>query len=194
MLKNLARCLLVLVAGWVTPAMAQWELDSASSSLNFISIKNNAIAETHRFDSMVGYVSDQGNAQITVNLDSVETLVPIRNERMREMLFETAGFPTASASAAIDPAILEAVSEGGSISAELPIALSLHGIEQNLTAAVLVIGEAGGLRVVTRRPVLISAADFGLEPGVEALRKVAGLTSISTAVPVSFSLHFTHAD
>ena len=194
MLKNLAMGLMVLVAGWMTPAMAQWELDSGSSSLNFISIKNNAIAETHSFGSLVGYVSAQGDARITINLDSVETLVPIRNERMREMLFETAGFPTASASATIDRAVLDAVSGGGSVSAELPFKLSLHGIEQDLTAAVLVTGETGGLRVVTRRPMLVSAGDFGLDEGIEALRKVAGLKSISTAVPVTFSLHFSHAE
>ena len=29
-----------------------------------------------------------GNAQLTVNLDSVETLIEVRNERMRELLFE----------------------------------------------------------------------------------------------------------
>ena len=172
------------------PAMAQWELDSKQSSLNFISIKNNAIAETHSFSSLMGYVSADGNAQVSVNLDSVQTLIPIRNERMREMLFDTDSFPTATVSAAIDPAILEVVSEGGSVSTELSLKLSLHGIEKALPAAVLVIGEGSRLRVVTRRPIVLSAADFGLDGGLQALREVAGLKSISTAVPVTFSLQF----
>ena len=54
-------------------------------------------------------------------------------------------------------------------------------------------GDTGGLRVIAAEPVLISAADFGLESGVEALREVAGLNVISTAVPVSFQLVFTPA-
>ena len=35
------------------------------------------------------------------------------------------------------------------------------------------------------------AADFGLQAGVDALREVAGLQSISTAVPVTLQLLFT---
>ena len=56
------------------------------------------------------------------------------------------------------------------------------------------VGEAGTLRVIAAEPVVISAADFGLEGGVDALRQVAGLNSIVTAVPVSFQLVFTAAE
>jgi hypothetical protein len=45
----------------------------------------------------------------------------------------------------------------------------------------------GALQVVISDPVLINAADFGLDAGFEMLREVAGLKSISTAVPVSGS-------
>lgn len=196
MFRNLGSglALLLLTVGLAAPAMAQWELDSSKSSVNFISVKNSAIAETHSFKSLLGYVSAEGHAQVTINLDSVETLIPIRNERMREMLFESVSFPTATVSVAIDPAVLEAVSEGGSISTELPLKLSLHGVEKALPAAVLVVGEGTSLRVVTRRPVVISAADFDLDEGVEALRAVAGLKTISTAVPVTFSLLFNRGE
>jgi len=44
--------------------------------------------------------------------------------------------------------------------------------------------------VVSERPVVISATQFGLAEGVESLRKIAGLPSISVAVPVSFVLSF----
>ena len=64
-----------------------------------------------------------------------------------------------------------------------------------LNRPVLVIGEGDGrLQVLTPAPVLIRAEDFGLAGGVEALRKVAGLESISTAVPVTVHLVFTHPD
>ena len=39
-------------------------------------------------------------------------------------------------------------------------------------------------------PILLNAADFGLDKGVSLLQEVAGLKSISTAVPVSFKLLF----
>jgi hypothetical protein len=41
--------------------------------------------------------------------------------------------------------------------------------------------------------VILNAADFGLAGGVEALREIAGLNSISIAVPVTLNLQFRHA-
>jgi hypothetical protein len=38
--------------------------------------------------------------------------------------------------------------------------------------------------------VLVNAADFGMEGGIEALRNVAGLNAISSVVPVSMQLKF----
>ncbi len=46
------------------------------------------------------------------------------------------------------------------------------------------------LMVVSEQPVVVNARDFGLVPGVEALRKIVGLSSISLAVPVTFVLVF----
>ena len=178
---------------WSGPAWGQWELDSQQSAVTFISIKNAKIAEQHRFDSLTGYVSAEGRAQVNIELDSVESLIPIRNERMREMLFETGSYPLAQLSATVDPAVLESVLESGVINTELPVKVKLHGMEQSVTARVAIVGDTGGLRVIAAEPVLISAADFGLESGVEALREVAGLNVISTAVPVSFQLVFTPA-
>ena len=48
----------------------------------------------------------------------------------------------------------------------------------------------GGLLVSSRLPVIVNASDFALIEGIERLRAVAGLPSISPAVPVSFTLRF----
>jgi polyisoprenoid-binding protein YceI len=175
-------------------ALADWELDSTSSTINFVSIKNGSVGEIHSFASLVGFIGEGGNAQLTVDLDSVQTLIEIRNERMREMLFETAEFPVATVSTQVDPAVLAIAAEGGVLTAELPISLSLHGQERALTASVVIVGEGEGrLRVFSAAPILINAADFGLVPGVEALQQVAGLQAISTAVPVTLQLQFVQA-
>ncbi len=194
-MKNIIRYMGVLVIGLLvaTQASAQWELDSESSSINFISVKNAAIAETHSFGSLVGYIGKSGNVQLSVDLNSVETLIPIRNERMRELLFESAEFPNANVTANVDPAVLAAVAERGTVGTEIPVLLNLHGLEQTITVAVTVFSDGDSLRVMSSRPLILRAADFGLADGVEALRKVAGLNSISTAVPVTLNLHFRHA-
>ncbi|GAB3284214.1 YceI family protein [Parahaliea aestuarii] len=175
-------------------AAAQWELDNDSSSLNFISIKNDAVAETHRFGSLVGFVGADGAVQLGIDLASVDTGIEIRDQRMREMLFDTAKFTTANVTGQVDPAILSQVEPGTVLSTDLEVNLSLHGVESKVSVPVVVIGESTGLlRVITARPVLLSANNFDLLKGVAALQEVAGLNSISTAVPVTFHLVFKPA-
>ena len=172
---------------------AQWELDNSHSAVNFLTIKNASIAETHHFNTLVGFISSEGTVQLGIDLNSVDTAIPIRDERLRDHLFETASFSTATVSGQIGAAIMAEVAQGGSVVTELPLTLSLHGIEQTLTVPVNVFSESGKLRVITSRPVIVSAADFGLGASIEILRELAGLSSISTAVPVTVNLLFNHA-
>ena len=44
--------LLITVAS-VQPASAQWKLNENNSHLSFVSIKNNAVAEVNRFESLI---------------------------------------------------------------------------------------------------------------------------------------------
>jgi len=110
------------------------------------------------------------------------------------LLFQTSLFPTANVTAQVAPQVLAAIAGGGFVTTDITVTLSLHGAARELSMPVMVSGEEGGLiRVLTPRPVIVSAADFGLEEGVTALREIAGLNSISTAVPVTLHLVFTPA-
>ena len=75
---------------------ADWELQSKTSQLNFISIKNNSIAEVHDFTTLSGSINKKGEAVLTISLPSVETSIGIRNERMKEHLFESKQYPVAT--------------------------------------------------------------------------------------------------
>ena len=183
----LSACLLASSA----MAQADWELDSANSTINFVSIKNNGVAEVHSFASLQGFIGAAGNAQVTIELESVQTMIDVRDERMREMLFETVKFPLATVSAEVEPGMLAMAAEGGVVTTELPVTVSLHGQEKVLSAPLLIVGESeNSLRVISTAPVLVNAADFDLTGGVAALQKVAGLDAISTAVPVTLQLQF----
>ncbi|KAA1190637.1 YceI family protein [Pseudohalioglobus sediminis] len=175
-------------------ANAQWELNDSNSVINFVSVKNASIAETHSFPVLMGYISEQGAVRVSIDLNSVETLIPIRNERMRKMLFNTAKFPAAKVSAEVDTEVLAEASRGGTVTTELPVNVSLHGVEQSVSVPVVVFSDSGHLRVMSSRPVLLRAEDFGLAAGVDALREVAGLSSISTAIPVTLNLQFRQAE
>ena len=181
----------VVLSGLASSVFAQWELNSGLSAIQFISTKNAAVAESHSFGSLSGSIDADGKVAIAIALDSVETLIDIRNERMRELLFETVQFPRAEIEAQVGQSVLAPALAGGVVVTEIPITLSLHGHEKAMTVAVVLTRTSGGnLLVVTPSPILVNAADFGLEKGLDLLREVAGLKSISTAVPVSFQLLF----
>jgi hypothetical protein len=160
------------------------------SSLQFISVKNAAIAEVHHFKQLSGGIED-GAVEVSVPLSSVETMIPIRNERMQKLLFETGMYPTATVSAQLDMAPVMALDCGEYMTMTLPLTVELHGATQTLDAALRVSRMGDEIHVMTDAPLVISAADFGLAEGVDKLRTVAALDSISTAVPVTAHFVFS---
>ncbi len=182
------------LCGLASSAFAQWQLDGSKSSVGFISTKNTAVAEAHSFGTVAGSIGETGKVEVSIGLDSVETLIPIRNERLRETLFETTRFPQATVVAQVNEAIIAQAVSGEPVLTDISITLSLHGHEQALTATVLVVATPSGhLLVSTSKPILVNAADYGLDKGIKMLQEIAGLGSISTAVPVSFYLLFVPA-
>ena len=177
----------VLLSG---AASAHWYLNNDASTLSFVTVKAEHVAEVHTFDTLSGEIADDGSVAITIELVSVNTLIPIRNERMQAMLFETELFPEASISAAIDLDAMAAMDAGASETIQLNFSLSMRETSRSYTAEVMVTRLEGGLVASTLKPVIVTAEEFDLLTGVEALREVAGLPSISRAVPVSFTVVF----
>lgn len=189
-MKLLTSTLLILAAPL---SFAEWTL-SPDSSVKFLSTKNTNITEVHEFTQVSGSVSDKGNAEIAIDLTSVETGIGIRNERMQSMLFNVSDYATATVSADLPETMMLALKNGETATSVLPLTLELHGEKKEIEADVLATAAADGHVVVTTQsPVLVNAGDFKLAKGVEALREVAGLDRISTTVPVTFTLLFTES-
>ena len=167
-----------------SPAWSSWEVANGSI-IQFISIKNNAVGELSQFESVVGSVTDEGQVDIRVALNAVETNVGIRNERMKELLFEVGLFPEAKITAQLAPS---AVSATQSHIIETTLAIDLHGQVVNRTATLQVAPNEQGLSVVSVEPILLTASEFGLESGVAALQSIAGLAAISRVIPVTVRL------
>jgi hypothetical protein len=121
-------------------------------------------------------------------------MIDIRNERMQAMLFETAMFPNAAITAKVDLAAITAMETGSSSVAALEFSLELHGASKSYTADVMLTRLTTGVAATTLKPVIVTADSFALVAGVERLREVAGLTRISNAVPVSFTVVFTQGN
>jgi hypothetical protein len=186
---NLLAALLTLLAS--AQAAAQWTLSADDSSLSFISVKAEHIAEVHSFARLAGEIDNGGEAVVSVDLTSVQTGIDIRNERMQSMLFNTDMYPRAQVSADVDVAALSSMAVGESAVLEVPLAINLHGEVLTLSAPLRVSHVKGGLRVDTLAPIIVKADAFALVDGIESLREIAGLPSISRSVPVSFSLLFS---
>tara|TARA_B110000459_G_C16445776_1_gene418369 strand:+ start:238 stop:831 length:594 start_codon:yes stop_codon:yes gene_type:complete len=171
-------------------AQAHWSLDNDASSLSFVTVKAEHVAEAHTFDSLSGTIGDDGGVEISIELASVNTMIPIRNERMQEMLFETNLFPDATISGSINLDALTGMDAGSSVARQIDFELSLHGQSVALAADVQITRTGEGVIVSTLKPIIVMADSFSLVAGVEKLREVAGLPGISRAVPVSFTVVF----
>lgn len=184
--------LIALLAVYTANVQAGWQLVSDQSQLSYTTTKvfpgaEKSAAENNRFAKLEGEVGDNGTAEVRVLLDSVNTNVAIRDERMRKIVFQTEKFPAATVSAQVPSNVL---SEQGLHQIDLTLQLDLHGTQKSMTVPVSVINESNRLLVTSMSPVLVEAGDFGLGGGILELTKLAGLMFIPTTVPVSFSLVF----
>jgi polyisoprenoid-binding protein YceI len=188
------KCL--IVAGFlivVAPCLqADWQLIPEQSQVSYTTIKvfpgaEKSAAENNRFATLEGNVSEAGVATVRILLDSVATNVPIRDERMRQLVFDTAQHPLAVVSSQVPSTVLETP---GVHQIDLAMQLELHGQSKAVATPVTVLNTENRILVTSLSPVLVSAEDFGLAGGVQELTKLAGLMYIPTTVPVSFSLMF----
>ncbi len=182
--------LLAVLTCW--PVHADWVLDNDASRISYVTTKANVAAEVNHFRKLSGDIDADGSATLTIDLDSVDTAVEIRDTRMREILFETATFPTAQVSATID---MDEIATAASGSAAVIIAeaiVNLRGMDVSVTFEATVAKlDSDNLLVTSTKPVIVSASQFGLLEGIEKLRTIAGLPSISPAVPVTFVLKWS---
>ena len=185
--KTLFIVFMVLLTG---AAQAQWSLNNDASTLSFVTVKADHVGEVHTFDRLSGSIDDRGNVEIIIELASVNTLIDIRNERMQNMLFQTNLFPEAKITSDINLSAITAMSAGASESMEVEFELDIHGASNSYTADLVVTRLGNGVIASTSKPILVTANTHGLVEGVEALREVAGLPSISRAVPVTFTVIF----
>ncbi|MGD8219645.1 YceI family protein [Pseudomonas thivervalensis] len=182
----------LLLACAALPAQADWYLDGESSRLSFISSKNGNVSEVQRFLVLHGQVQPDGLARLEVELESINSGIPLRDERMRAELFEVKQFAEATVTAKIDLAPIQDLANGAQLELRLPLTVNLHGKQHEYPVELLATRlDERRFQVVTLEPVVLNAADFELAPGLEKLRNLAGLSAISLSVPVNAVLIFT---
>ena len=189
-MKVFLTCVLALLAMSST-AFADWVLVKEESAITFTSTKKEKIVEVHSFMEFAGQVLQDGRAAVDINLTSAETNIDIRNDRLDTLLFQVSKFAGAKVKGTVNIDKVTKLMVGESFSETIDLSLYLHGINKEVEAKVEVTKlTADKVKVTSLSPVIISAGDYGLAEGVEALRKVANLSSINLSVPVNFDLVF----
>lgn len=168
-----------------------WGLVETESHLSFVTIKKGEVAEVHSFEGLAGSVDKDGNAVVQIVLDSLQTNIDIRNTRMREHLFQTNLHPFATIKTNLNMSDLRQMEIGARTNMDIELDVNLHNIS-SLIEAELLVTRIGGDKVLveTSVPILVHADEFDLLEGVDILRELAKLPSITPIVPINFSLVF----
>lgn len=167
---------------------ANWQVNNDLSRVNFVSVKKNTIGEAHYFKKLAGTLDKTGKFDFKINLASVETLIPIRNERMQKFLFNTSVFPTLELTADLSKQ-LKAIKPGTTKTIQTSADLALNGTNKLINLQLLVSQTMQGDYIVaSMMPVIINPAEFNLTAGIDKLQQLAKLPAITHSVPVSFVL------
>ena len=185
-MKKLA---LVVAAALSFSAAADWSINSQQSSLNFVSVKNDLVAETHSFKDLTGKLTTAGEFSVVIPVATIDTAIAIRNERILEHVLAAKQYASINAKGKVDSKVLTGLKTGDSVVVDQALDLTLLSQSQTLTAKVKVtkVSETQ-LLVTTVAPVMLDVNKFQLGAGVEKLRELAGLKAISPMVPTTFSL------
>ena len=184
----------------ISPSLAQgvqdfigqdWLLNPRVSNVYMQTVKANSIFETHQFTVVEGGISKTAEANVKIDLASIDTGVDVRDVRMRFMLFETFKFPHAEITAKLDKAKLQALSTTTRIIYPLSFTLSMHGMVNEISTQVWVtrINDTT-VSVATIQPIIVTADSFGFSKNIAKLVEVIGGTQIATAASITFDLVF----
>jgi polyisoprenoid-binding protein YceI/cytochrome c553 len=177
-----------------TPAVAaRWLLDGANSTFHFTTVKKSTAGvetpENFTFTQLQGTVATNGQATLSIPLASISTGVDIRNTRMQSLLFESSYLPSLHFTTQLDLTAIDAMAAGSTRVQSVTGNLVLHGIVKSVVFDALVVKHANNrVSFSPRKPIVINSTDFDLNAGVEALRAVAGLSTVGEKVPVYFKL------
>jgi len=167
------------------------ELNKSQSKISFISVKKEIIAEINYFNKFNVSLSDNGQFILTIDLTSVDTHIPVRDNRIKNFLFETIRFPQARFQGSVSPAIYTNLKSGQFVNTIIKGSLYLHGIQKEITVPVKIIKLANGqLNVFNTERYLLNANSFGLKNGIDKLKSLAKLNAINAVIPISFDFYF----
>lgn len=191
MTRILAICVSAAALALGGAAQAEtWTLDGHASHLAYGSIKKDTVGEVNSFSRLKGTVDADGQANVTIDLTSLETYIDIRNERMQEHVFRGAG--EAQLTAQLDMDEVASLGVGEMAVVDVEGALSLLGATVELDLEMLVVRLAENrVMALSNDMVFVGTEELGVEAGIDKLMEIAKLPGITRTAPVTLRLVFS---
>lgn len=166
-----------------------YKLNDKGSTVSFASIKKQYVVEAAVFNKLTGALSKDGKLSVEIFLDSIETGIPIRDQRLQQIFFVTSKHPSVTIASQINLKKIKAVK--GSMRESLDFDLTLNGVTRKFTTEVIIRHLDGQIIATTIKPIVINANNFEIPADhLIELAKTVGSIPISPIVPVSFSIAF----
>ena len=182
----------------VAPGDAPADLAKSRITLSVIKDKDQTspvLGKLSLSDGAVALSASPPSARLSIDVDSLDTGIPIRNERVRNLFFETSGVGWDTAELAIPslgPDLVATLKAKRHVEqATLAGSLKVHGKTAKVTLVVdATYAEDGRLSVKTSAPAEVHISDFGLNDNLRRLSSVCMHDSIDDLVKVEVSLEF----
>ena len=168
-----------------------WVLNANQSNIYIQTEKLQGVIEKHRFTSIEGNVSRNGDASIKIDLNSIDTGIDLRNVRMRFLLFETYKFPTAEITAKLDKSQLTELATRSRVSFTLTAHVNLHGIVKDIQIPVTVsrVNDTT-VTVSSIKPIDVAGETFDFMKGLGKLSDAMNGIRIVPSASITFDLSF----
>lgn len=173
-------------------------LDLAQSKLALTIVKDHVtpVAATLAFrDGAVSLEGASPSARLSVDLDSFSSDIAIRNERVRNIFFETSaiGWETAELVFSLTKELVDRLRRDKKLTGvPLEGALKVHGHSSKLPVTVDAgYGDTGRIWVKSSTPVQVKVADLDLTDNLHRLNAICMHDSIDDVVKVDVSIVFS---
>ena len=195
--RRVVACLVACLAPAALPFAAvadaaKWVVVPERSEITYLSSKMtgnfSTVFENNRFTVFSGSISNAGEVKLEVDLNSVDTRVAIRDERVREHVFDVKNHPRATIGLSVGTVGDKPYPPG--YTQKVEASLTMRGVTGRVGGEVSVVRTGDGLLVQTVSPILVNAADYGMTEGFETLKDLVKLFNVPTTIPVSLKLFF----
>ena len=186
--------LLLLWMFWIPMAVqASWLVNPKNSIIQFDSTKilktGKKITEPNTLSSVKGRIDQQGRFDIDIDLDSLETHIPIRNDRVKKYFFHTERQRYAKIRGELSPKNLKLLNSfDGEVTTTQAFTLNINGVQLPVTGEFIFNHTDKNTSIQSSKPIVLSIQDLHAESGLYKLIRLAGLDTISFEVPVKVNL------